>query len=367
MSKSPQLFLIATVLALACSASLVRAQNPAAAVLGPASAPATEQVQKPTRRLTLSVVVSDKSGKPVGGLDPADFVVLDNTLQRSATVHALTGHSTRPPTEVVLLFDALNATFQDVLLERQGIDKYLRQNGGRLPLPVSIVFLSDTGVQLAAASTDGNALADNLAKLKSPIRMHDTAQSFNGLQERQQRSVAALMQLSKYEATTPGRKLLVWVGPGWPLLSAHSSTLNAENKARYFSTIVTLNTELRRAQITLYSVIPLNLVQGNDAQGNDLRSFLYQDFLKGVDGPQHADSPNLGLQVLATQSGGQVLEKDGNLAGQISRCVEDADAYYELSFDAVPAEHADAYHKPEVHVNKPGLSARTTTGYYAQP
>jgi hypothetical protein len=46
----------------------------------------------------------------------------------------------------------MNASLQDVVIERQGIEAFLRQNGGHLALPVSIVFLADTGVKLSKPS-----------------------------------------------------------------------------------------------------------------------------------------------------------------------------------------------------------------------
>jgi hypothetical protein len=38
-----------------------------------------------------------------------------------------------------------------------------------------------------------------------------------------------------------------------------------------------------------------------------------------------------------------------------------------LTFNAPPAAHANEYHGLEVAIDKPGLTARTRTGFYAQP
>ena len=137
--------------------------------------------------------------------------------------------------------------------------------------------------------------------------------------------------------------MLIWTGPGWPLLSGPSPDLNDRNRGRYFTSIVDLNTQLREAHITLYNAVPLNL-----AAGMGLRSLLYRSYLKGVASPSKADAPNLALQVLAIQSGGLVFDNDGDLAGQIARCVEDAQAYYELTFDAARADDPDVYHRLEI-------------------
>ena len=40
--------------------------------------------------------------------------------------------------------------------------------------------------------------------------------------------------------------------------------------------------------------------------------------------------------------------------------------FYSVSFDPPPADGPNEYHKLEVRIDKPGLSARTNTGYYDQ-
>ena len=70
--------------------------------------------------------------------------------------------------------------------------------------------------------------------------------------------------------------------------------------------------------------------------------------------------------MLAAQTGGQVLEGNNDLASLIDRCIADAKAYYVLTFHPGPAAHANEYRSLAVEVDKPGLKARTRTGYYAQ-
>ena len=56
-----------------------------------------------------------------------------------------------------------------------------------------------------------------------------------------------------------------------------------------------------------------------------------------------------------------------DLVKETASCLEDAKASYTISFDSPPADHPDQYHDLEVKIDKPGLKARTRTGYYAQP
>jgi hypothetical protein len=76
---------------------------------------------------------------------------------------------------------------------------------------------------------------------------------------------------------------------------------------------------------------------------------------------------NLYRKVLAVQSGGRVLDASNDLVSQINSCVQEATAFYTVSFDPPHADHADEYHDLKVEVDKPNLTARTNTGYYDQP
>jgi VWFA-related protein len=133
---------------------------------------------------------------------------------------------------------------------------------------------------------------------------------------------------------------------------------SAQGEQRIFNAIVDLSTTLREAHMAVYSV-----TLGQPQLG----TYLYQDYVKGIKTAEKANPANLGLKVLAVQSGGQVIAPDNDIAGQIDRCIQDAGAYYAISFNPPPADKANEYHDLKVEVDKPGLSARTNTGYYNQP
>ena len=84
-------------------------------------------------------------------------------------------------------------------------------------------------------------------------------------------------------------------------------------------------------------------------------------------GREHVDMGDLYLPVLVTQTGGQNLMGSSDLASLIERCITDAKTYYVLTYNQPPAAHPDEYHSIEVKVDRPGLKARTRTGYYSQP
>jgi hypothetical protein len=75
-----------------------------------------------------------------------------------------------------------------------------------------------------------------------------------------------------------------------------------------------------------------------------------------------------GLALLFTiQSGGRVLNSSNDLAGEIATSAADANGFYVLSFEGLPGDGPNEYHALDIKIDKPGLTARTRSGYYAQP
>jgi VWFA-related protein len=316
--------------------------------------------------MTLDVVVTDKSGKPQSGLQQQDFTLTDNKQPQSIlSFRAVDGTvaAPDPPIEVILVIDRVNTSFQSSANERQQVEKFLRQNGGHLAQPVSLVFFSDSGTQMGnTSSRDGNALATALDQSDSSLRSIRRSEGIYGAGDRFELSMRALNSIAAFEANKPGKKILVWVSPGWPLLSGPRMDLTTKQHQQLFDEIVAASAALWQARITLYSVDPLGTA---DAGG--FRTSAYLEFVKGVNTERKALFGNLALQVLATQSGGRVLNSSNDIADQIATCIADANAFYILTFDAPAADGPNEFHALEVKIGKPGLKARTRTLYYAQP
>ncbi|MGB6429393.1 MAG: VWA domain-containing protein [Candidatus Acidiferrales bacterium] len=311
--------------------------------------------------INLDVVVTPKSGPPVGDLQQSDFTLLDNKAPQTITSFKVVD-AREAPIEVVIVLDAVNDSAQNLGYERTEIDKFLEADGGNLAHPVAIDVVTDTGIQsVASSSSDGNALSAALQKSDIGLRDIGRAAGYWGATERLQISLKALGQLLASEAARPGRKLVLWVSPGWPLLSGPGLQLDAKDQQQLFSNIVGISTDLLRASITLYSIDPLG------AGESTLRTSDYEMFLKGVSKPDRALPGDLGLEVIATQSGGLVLNSGNDLVKFLNECVSDSAPYYEISFAAATPEKPNEYHQLGIKIARPGLTARTREGYYAQP
>ncbi len=312
-------------------------------------------------RIKIDVVVTDSSGHHAPGLDLKDFTLLDNDQPvKSLSFQAIDGtvQKANPPVEVILLIDAMNVGFSNVALQRQAMETFLRQNGGHLAQPVSIFELTNDGVSAQPKpSSDGNAQAAELIKIESKLRtVRRSSYSTGGAYQLFLESIQNLASIAKAEAGKPGRKLLIWASTGWTVFDQWQF-ISPHARQLHFDTIVDLSTSLRQSRISLYSI----------SSGEALPSTYYKDFLKGVRSPDKAGPGNLALMVLAEQSGGRVLGPDNDLVTQINTCVSDANSFYTISFDPQRADKKNEYHDLKVQIGKPGLTARTTTGYYNRP
>ncbi len=335
---------------------------------GPNQGP-TLTTRPPTeRRVTLYVQAADKSGKPVRGLQQQDFTIFDDQQPRQIAsfqaVDLQASAASVPPLEIVLVVDAVNTTLLEVDYERDQIRKFLLRNDGKLPWPVSLVIFTEKETRIQnAPSRDGKALAAFYEEYKTGLRSAnvDAGGYYHG-QQRLDASLKALDSIVSNKKKLPGRKLVLWISPGWPLFHGLDLRLVSRDEEGLFTSVVATSTELRAAGITLYSVDPI----GTQEAGKS-RTRFYEDYLKPVTSAPSAVPGDLGLQVLATHSGGRVLfDWSHDLAKLIQEAASDADAYYILSFDSLPADHPDEYHSLEVKVDKPKVTARTTTGYYDQ-
>ncbi len=319
----------------------------------------------PEGKIKLDIMVDDSAGKPVTGLQPWDFEILDNNQPRkvlSFRAFSDAGVKPDPPVEVILVIDLVNLPFQQVAITRQEIERFLKANDGHLKQPVTLLLLSDAGMRVQPRpSVDGNALVSVVSQIKGNVRTIDSAMGGEGLLERFQLCARQMGAIAENEARKPGRKLLIWVGPGWPMLNQPVLGYYSEkDQRRYFDGIVELSTRLREARMVVYSVVP--------STGADTTySIRYRDYLKGVKSPRDSDPGDLALKVLATQTGGRILGPNNDFASQIERCIADANNFYRISFDPPVAGQADEYHDLKVVVDKPDITVQTNSGYYNEP
>jgi VWFA-related protein len=370
MSESSRSYLALAAALLAGSMSGAAQQQAAPQVSQPGSMPQAAQpadssvlhvrTGPPTRTIHLDVVVTSKPGQPVVGLEQKDFTVMDDKTPREITSFEAVDER-KQPVAAILVIDAVNTGYTEISEERIEIDKFLRANGGKLALPISLAVFGDQGIKMQAGySRDGNVLADALAKYTISLREIGRSAGFQGAAERLDDSLKAIRILAAYMSQRPGRKIILWVSPGWPLLSGPGVNLTENQRTQIFNDITFLSTTLREAQTSVYAINPLGV---GESVG---QAFYYEQFTAPARKPSDVNIGNLAVQVIAKETGGLVLNSTG-VAALLQESVADNVAYYRLSFEPPPTEKRDVYHSLKVTVAKPGLTVATSTGYYAEP
>lgn len=327
---------------------------------------AAQQLQPPASepgpssdRIHLDVVVDTKSGQPVTNLNQQDFTVLDNKSPRPLTSFKVVT-SAQEPVSVILFIDAVNTPYELIANLRIQTDKFLKKNEGALAYPTAIAVLTDDGVQLPKAfSANGMQLSDDLDHRSIGLRQITRSSQWSA-GDRLTLSVRALHQLTVFASRLPGRKMILWISPGFPLVSGPGySSLTPKAEQAIFGDVVFFSTYLRQNNITLYNINPVGSSQSLFSAN------YYQNFLKGIATPDDAQFADLSIQVLAAQSGGLALLSNNDIAGMIQTCLADAASWYQISFDPPPADKPNEYHHIEIKLDKPGLAVRTRTGFYS--
>lgn len=307
--------------------------------------------------IQLDVVVTDATGTPVTGLRWGEFTLFDDGKpQKIVSFSGFDGVRSKPdpPVEVILVIDALNNTFIEMGFILQGLEKYLRENGGHLAQPTSIERLTVSGLQtVAGPSVDGNALANvvhGIGASNRPVGVYTFPPSMN-----------ALARLAQDNASKPGRKLLIWLGTGWP------------TPAISHETYTPMDERIQRQNYQLMLQVSKAMLDGHIVLdgGYTASDFYMRDFLKGTNQASDLDPRALSLDVLAYKSGGRgelpAINADSVVTAALNHFVQEASAYYAISFTPPPAKKADEYHELKVAIDREGLKARTVSGYYDQP
>lgn len=336
-----------TFLVVACGSFVTaRAQVPV-----PAQQGAAEQ-------MTLHVTVDSRSGSPVGGLTTADFKLLDNKKEQPiVSVREVK----KQPTRIVIVIDGVNLPFSEVSFARQQLTQFFSANEGKLAEPTTLAILQDTGMQIVPTfTTDGNMLRAKLDHSTIGLREMQSASGIYAAQQRMQTSVTNMESLFA-ELPKEGPARMVWVSAGWPLISGPQVHLSASGEDALFGNVVGLITELRKRHIIIDDVNPAGAAQ------SVVSTDYYEAFLHAPRNARSVQLGDLGLQVLAVDSGGLVLNGSNDLGVMFQHILAEPGDYYEVSFTPAPGEHENEYHQLQLKMNRSGLTAHTTAGYYARP
>jgi VWFA-related protein len=334
------------------------AQNP----LAPLSA--TDPVVR-KGLFSIDVVVTDAAGNPVSDVAPWDFTLLDNGQPGKIRTFHNSLDASEPAPELIFVLDTVNLSPPQLAQTESAIVHFLSQNGGHLGFPCFLYRITRDGLFSSLRPvTDGALLVKELGQTRSQLAVSrsgpDDGQTLLGAwvgrSQPNPLSLRALGSIAIDQRDVPGHKVVMWIGPGWHVNGGEVG----------FDEATELSTRLREARITLDNVT---------VWPNPDQAFNYHDYLEAPRSQKDMQPAKLALPVIATHTGGLVLDSSGDLDGDldrdIARCVAEVRNFYTLTFNPPHTDQMDEYHSLRIELRAglahPALTVRAPTGYYNEP
>jgi VWFA-related protein len=310
---------------------------------------------------SIDVVVTDAAENPVSDLAPSDFTLLDDG--RPAKIRTLRNPLAplEPAPELIFVLDAVNLSPQQLTQTESAIVHFLGRNNGRQEDACFLYRLTRDGLFSSSKPTrDGNMLVKEVEQHRSPRIVWRSGReggptllrAWVNISQPNQLSLRALGSIAIDQREIAGRKVLVWISPGW-LVNGGDVGFDAATE---------LSTRLREARITLDNV---------NVWPNPDPVFNYRDYLEAPRSQRDMQPAKLALPVIATHTGGLVLDSSGDLDRDIARCVAEMRSFYTITFNPPHTYTMDEYHNLRVELrtgsDRLALTVRAPTGYYNEP
>jgi VWFA-related protein len=383
----------------------------------------TLTIRVTTRLVLVDVVVTDKHGRPVLGLQPADFTVIEKGRPQKISVFTPPNQAVPkpaspalPPGEysnrpeyrapagppTVILLDAANTSFPDQTYARMQMLKWVVDEyrpGDRVAvfaLTNGLVALSDftddpqilrTVLQRYVAQipvgTGRPAPPDLPASIsgaasQSMIRLTQQLANFHSaeLQFIQNRradvTIAAMRSLIRILGGIPGRKNIVWLTAGFPfslipqeatgLDSSGSRWTNAQLAATGGRSA--FQTGLDPGQQRLYA----DKVRDIEAEFASSQVAIYPVDVTGLVTSRFGQASferQETMKEIARETGGQAFVNENDLHRGVELAFADRAASYTVGYYPEDKKWDGNYRKISVKVNREGAEVRNRRGYFA--
>ncbi len=384
-----------------------------------------QAIRVSTRLVTVSAVVTDKSGAPVSGLTKDDFVILDGghaqkldflsavtnapppapppLLPSDTYTNVLAQRGSTPDSITVILFDTLNSHWMAQGYGLSQVRKFLREI--QPDEHVGLYVLSSDGLRIAHEFTENSAALvaairrydERAARVKS-----DTANAPSGtgdleldrllsgkenrtnfpleraganralqweyLELQRSMTVAVLQAIGRHLASVEGRKSLIWVTDGLPISSLLGERFEEVGGSHPLAGVGILPTYLqsnmeRLVRLMTDSGIAIYPVSAEGLLANDLGFAA-----RGTFGHLYPDPwPHVYMRELAERTGGRAFYNRNDIRAGIRRALDDSRLTYSMGYYPDHNQWNGEFRKIQVKVNRPGVTVLARQGYFALP
>jgi VWFA-related protein len=385
------------ILALSLAPAMSFGWQAAASAQQPQSEPDVYQSQTvlraTTRLVVVDVVASDSKGQPVEDLAIDDFTVLENgkpqkiigfSFQRSARPTEAKASSNpnvfsnEPKFKGasalnVILLDSLNAEFNNKAHAREQVIAYLRSDPAIQP--TAVYSLEDRLKLLHDFTTDTKLLASILTNFKptAPTHVVDVYSAASPFGRKgdymttpltMETTVRALDQLARVLGGYPGRKNLIWISEGFPLViypeinfdnpnptppASHAPDADVVNRALHSETsggnfddeVQRVANAMMNAQVAIYPVDSAGVQENNKIS---------------VIGT---------MRTLAERTGGKAYINRNDVDAGVRESMDDGSTYYTLEYYPQDKNWDRTFRVIRITTTRGGATLRYRQGYYA--
>ena len=358
-----------------------------------------------SRLVLVPVVVRDRRGQHIGGLDKDLFTVYEDGKQQRVTIFEeirkasgpiqrpavpegiytnLVTRETTPRQLTIIMLDMLNTPLPDQARARDELTKYLARSVDE-NTPTSLLVLSRKGVRLLYDFTsDPRILAAALRRTSGeqpdthvPVPVEasvgeallssggqpdgraivaalDSATAGPSTDYLQASAIAATMEAFQHIAQSfagvPGRKALIWATASFPFTITESTGIVGQGQpsSLYERTMQMLN----NSNISVYPV--------------DVRGLVV--FGGAGDYSESTHTSTLGtMEMFADMTGGRAFYNRNDLHRSFAEATEESASYYLLGYQLDTSNRASGWRKLKVDVSQEGARVRARNGFFVTP
>jgi VWFA-related protein len=351
------------------------------------------------------VVVQNRRGEHLSGLDKDLFTLYENGKQRRVTIFEeikkasgriqrpvlpagvytnLVTKETAPRQLTIVMLDMLNTPLPDQARARDELTKYLARTVDE-NTPTALLVLSRKGVRLlydftsdprllaaalkqasgeqpvshtpiatAPSVTESAMLSQGQADGRAIVGALDAATAGPSSEYQQAAAIAATMEafqhLAQSFAGVPGRKALIWATASFPFSVTDDTGIVGQGQpsSLYERTMQMLN----NANIAVYPV--------------DVRGLVV--FGGAGDYSEVSHSATLGtMEMFAEMTGGRAFFNRNDLHKSFAEATQESASYYLLGYQLDTSDKRSGWRKLKVEVSQSGVRVRARSGFFVTP
>ena len=388
----------------------------------------TLTIRVSSRLVLVDVVVTDKHGQPVLGLQPTDFTITEKGKPQKIAVFTEPGQSATPaapplPAGVysnraayrspggpptVILLDAVNTPLDNQTQARAQMMKFAVENfkpGNEVAvlaltneLRILQDFTTDPSVLQQAfqrygaqkpGHTDDPAEAMKVevtglgvgvaaARVTSSLETFQKEELTNVVDHRVEITLAALRALSRILGGIPGRKNVIWLSAGFPFSLLPNQQVQAPVESEFEAT------QARMSKCETYGCpdpvsgaensmnpnqqrVYTNQIRNVSAQLTSAQIAIYPVDVRGLETATDSSSysSQQTMKEIAAETGGAAFINRNDIHTGVERAFADRAASYTVGYYPEDKKWDGGYRTISVKVNREGAEVRHRRGYFA--